>query len=84
MIATDIKASDTLSIPASNSPEYSFEIVFAKDEFIKCVDHFNGQNFDLPMGEYLAIVKIDISGKEIEYRRKFSVGSKKEDIHWEE
>ena len=85
MIAANIQASDyTLSIPPSNYPEYSFRVVFAKNEFVKCVDHFNGQNFDLPIGEYLAIVKINTSEKEIEYRRKFSVGSKKEDLHWED
>lgn len=83
MIATDIKASDTISIPASNEPEYCFKVVFAKDEFIKSYDHFNGQNINLPMGEYLAIIKIDTAGKKMEYRKKFSVGNKKEDIHWE-
>jgi len=84
IIATNIQASDyTLSIPPSNSPEYSFEVVFAKDGFVKCVDHFNGQNYDLSKGEYLAIIKINISGKEKEYRKKFFVGNMKEDLCWE-
>jgi len=82
MIATDIKASDTVSIPASNRPEYSFKVVFAKDEFRKSYDHYSNQNLDLPIGKYLAIIKIDTEGKEREYRRKFSIGSKKEDIQW--
>lgn len=83
MIATNIQASDhTLSIPPSNYPEYSFKIVFAKNEFVKCVDHFNGQNYDLPIGEYLAIVKINISGEEKEYRKKFFIGNTKENLCW--
>ena len=84
MIATNIQASDyTLSIPPSNYPEYSFKVVFAKDEFVKCVDRFNGQNYDLSIGEYLAIVKINTSGKDKEYRKKFFIGNTKEDLCWE-
>lgn len=85
MIATDIQPLDYgLSLPPSDYPEYAFEAVFAKDGFVECVDRFNGQNCDLQKGEYLAIVKIATSGKETRYRRKFSVGSMKEDLHWED
>ena len=88
MIATDIKASDyMLSIPPSNHLENCFEVVKARDSFVKCVDHCPylgyGQNIDLPIGKYLIIIKIDSAGKKIEDRKKFSVGSKKEDLCWE-
>lgn len=83
MIATKIQASHTLSIPPSNYPEYSFRVVFAKNEFVKCVGHFNGQNYDLSVGEYLAIVKINTSERDKEYRKRFFIGNEKGDLCWE-
>jgi hypothetical protein len=84
MIATDIETSDSaISIPPSSYPEYTFDVVFAKDDFTKCFDHLNGQNFDLPIGEYIAIVNIDTPEEEITHKRRFIVGNKKEDLRWE-
>ena len=73
----------SVSLPASKTPAV-FTIVKVRTDGIATVtDSYGPQNFELLEGEYYIITTIYVSEKEINYRKKFYIGTKTEDLYLE-